>query len=76
MIDLTTIQMFDVMPDLKALNNTNISLGKENNVLTTLVNVLFIGTGLYVGYRLISYYNKNKHKISNGELIVNVDSIE
>lgn len=76
MIDITKIQMFDVLPDLRALNNTNISLGNEKKVLTTLVNVLLIGTGLYIGYRLLSYYNRNRVRTSREELIVKVDTVE
>jgi|GEM_PF-4217007 len=44
MIDITKLQMFDVLQDLRALNNMNISLGNEKKVLTTLVNVILIGT--------------------------------
>ena len=58
MIDITTIQTFQVLPKLQILNTENIALKKENNgtkmVLTAFV-FLTLGVGLY---KLIKHQNE------------------
>ena len=51
MIDLSTIQAYEVLPELSQLNANNIALKKNNEgyrfLLTTLA-VIAIGTGIFL----------------------------
>ncbi len=51
MIDCTDIQTFDVLPDKKVLNNTNLSLAKENKLLRNVLTALIVGVLVYWIYR-------------------------
>ncbi len=58
MIDFTTIQTFEVLPELSALNGENIALKKSNLVLNTIlcsVGIVAIIAGIY-------YINKKREE--------------
>jgi hypothetical protein len=51
MIDLTTIQAFEILPALSELNANNIALKKNNEgyrFLLTTIAVIAIGTGIFI----------------------------
>jgi hypothetical protein len=51
MIDFTTVQTFEVLPDVALLNAKNVALNKENRMIKVVfASFLFIviGTGLYL----------------------------
>ena len=54
MIDFTTIQTFDVLPELSALNAENIALKKSNRTLNFILGSLavgIVGGGIYYLYK-------------------------
>ena len=58
MIDITTIQTFQPLPELQKLNFENISLKKENEGIKIVVSTflcLALGVGLY---KLIKHQNE------------------
>ena len=57
MIDCTDIQTFNVLPDLKILNDTNMSLVKENRLLK---NVLTASIVCMLIYWVYQSYNTDK----------------
>lgn len=51
MIDLTTIQAFEILPALSELNSDNLVLKKNNEgyrLLLTTIGVIAIGTGIFM----------------------------
>ena len=63
MIDFTTVQLFDALPDLKALNNTNISLGKENKLLRNVLICIVVSGVVYVGYKIYKKHEEDERKL-------------
>jgi hypothetical protein len=62
MIDITTIQTFSIAPSLKALQDSNELLAKENSNLKNVVIAFLVIGGLYVVYKVIK---KNEKKQLN-----------
>lgn len=52
MIDLTTIQLNPVAPDIIELQAVNSNLKSENNVFRNILIIAGVGLVLFIGYQL------------------------
>lgn len=62
MIDITTIQTFQVLPQLQVLNTENIALKKRNEGIITLISTILclsVGVGLFI---IIKKHNEEYRK--------------
>ena len=76
MIDLTTIQTFEVSPDVKILSEANIILTKQNKLLKNILIVAVVGGAIYITFRIIKSVRKSRLNIPNEIKIVSVDTNE